>query len=181
MLAWEAGALPRRLKASVARGPIFEVRGVRFTHSPYWHTSITSGPRHQWLGPFWGKVWCMSVTSLVLSHQVDRHAPQHGVMGYRSPKCPPGHSVEFPRRGTSRVTHVNMVPREGTRRRVPSPCLRPACLHLLRKLSWWRIQQVPFYTFGYPPMTSRATWTNRIGVVLHVLPEARLTRDAFYH
>ncbi len=31
-------------------------------------------------------VWCMSVTSLVLSHQVDRHAPRHGVSGYRSPK-----------------------------------------------------------------------------------------------
>ncbi len=31
--------------------------------------------------------------------------------------------------------------------------------------SWWRIQQVPFYTFGYLPRTSRATWTNRIGVV----------------
>ncbi len=27
--------------ASVARAPIFEVRGVRFTHSPYWHTSVT--------------------------------------------------------------------------------------------------------------------------------------------
>ncbi len=27
--------------ASVARAPLFEVRGVRFTHSPYWHTSVT--------------------------------------------------------------------------------------------------------------------------------------------
>ncbi len=26
---------------SVARAPLFEVRGVRFTHSPYWHTSVT--------------------------------------------------------------------------------------------------------------------------------------------
>ncbi len=78
----------------------------------------------------------------------------------------------------SRVTHVTMVPREGTRRCVPSPCLRPACLHLLRKLSWWRIQQVPFYTFGYLPMTSRATWTNRIGIVLHML-QVPVTQTAF--
>ncbi len=34
----------------------------------------------------------------------DRHAPQHGVIGYRSPKCPPGHSIEFSR--MSRITHV---------------------------------------------------------------------------
>ncbi len=27
--------------ASVARAPLFEVRGVRFTHSPYWYTSVT--------------------------------------------------------------------------------------------------------------------------------------------
>ncbi len=27
--------------ASVATAPLFEVRGVRFTHSPYWHTSVT--------------------------------------------------------------------------------------------------------------------------------------------
>ncbi len=27
--------------ASVARTPLFEVRGARFTHSPYWHTSVT--------------------------------------------------------------------------------------------------------------------------------------------
>ncbi len=26
---------------SVARAPLFEVRGVRFTHSPYWYTSVT--------------------------------------------------------------------------------------------------------------------------------------------
>ncbi len=30
--------------ASVARAPLFEVRGVRFTHSPYWHTSVTLTP-----------------------------------------------------------------------------------------------------------------------------------------
>ncbi len=40
----EAGALPRRLKAkplaSVARAPLFEVRRVRFTHRPYWHTHL---------------------------------------------------------------------------------------------------------------------------------------------
>ncbi len=42
--AWEAGALPRRLKGKVARAPLFEVRGVRFTHSPYWHTSVTLTP-----------------------------------------------------------------------------------------------------------------------------------------
>ncbi len=30
--------------ASVARAPLFEVRRVRFTHSPYWHTSVTQGP-----------------------------------------------------------------------------------------------------------------------------------------
>ncbi len=59
--------------------------------------------------------------------------------------------------------------REQARRSVPSPCLWPACLRLLRWLSWWRIQQVPLYTFGYPPMTSWARWTNRIGVVLHSL------------
>ncbi len=37
------GALHERLQplASVARAPLFEVRGVRFTHSPYWHTSVT--------------------------------------------------------------------------------------------------------------------------------------------
>ncbi len=29
--------------ASVARAPHFEVRRVRFTHSPYWHTSVTHG------------------------------------------------------------------------------------------------------------------------------------------
>ncbi len=120
----------------------------------------------------------MSVTSLVLSHQVDRHAPQHGVIGYRSPKCPPGHSVEFPRRGTSRVTHVTMVPREGTRRCIPLPCLWPACLRLLWKLSWWRIQQVPFYTFGYPTMMSRATWTNGFRVVLCML-QVPVTQTAF--
>ncbi len=28
-------------QASVAKTPVFEVRGVRFTHSPYWHTSVT--------------------------------------------------------------------------------------------------------------------------------------------
>ncbi len=27
--------------ASVARAPLFEIRRVRFTHSPYWHTSVT--------------------------------------------------------------------------------------------------------------------------------------------
>ncbi len=27
--------------ASVARARSFEVRRVRFTHSPYWHTSVT--------------------------------------------------------------------------------------------------------------------------------------------
>ncbi len=27
--------------ASIARAPLFEVRGVRFTHRPYWHTSVT--------------------------------------------------------------------------------------------------------------------------------------------
>ncbi len=42
----EAGALTRNAKgyslfASVARAPLFEVRGVRFTHSPYWYTSVT--------------------------------------------------------------------------------------------------------------------------------------------
>ncbi len=38
--------LPRTLKAtvSVARAPLFEVRRVRFTHSPYWHTSVTLTP-----------------------------------------------------------------------------------------------------------------------------------------
>ncbi len=38
------GALPRRLKAPLAavpRAPLFEVRGERFTHSPYWHTYVT--------------------------------------------------------------------------------------------------------------------------------------------
>ncbi len=30
--------------ASVARAPHFEVRRVRFTHSPYWHTSVTLTP-----------------------------------------------------------------------------------------------------------------------------------------
>ncbi len=30
--------------ASVARAPLFEVRRVRFTHSPYWHTSVTLTP-----------------------------------------------------------------------------------------------------------------------------------------
>ncbi len=45
-----AGALTRNAKgyiqplASVARAPLFEVRGVRFTHSPYWHTSVTLTP-----------------------------------------------------------------------------------------------------------------------------------------
>ncbi len=29
---------------SVASAPLFEVRGVRFTHSPYWHTSVTLTP-----------------------------------------------------------------------------------------------------------------------------------------
>ncbi len=28
-------------EAKIARAPVFEVRGVRFTHSPYWHTSVT--------------------------------------------------------------------------------------------------------------------------------------------
>ncbi len=108
----------------------------------------------------------MSVTSLVLSHQVDRHALRHGVIGYRSPKCPLGSSVEFPRKGMSRVTFVTTVPREGTRRCVPLPCLGLPVYISSDKRS---IQQVPFYTFGYPPMMSRATWTNRIGVVLHML------------
>ncbi len=89
--------------------------------------------------------------------------------GYCSPKCPIGRSVEFPWRVTSRVTHVTMVLREGTRRCILLPCLWPACLLLLRQLSWWLFQQVPFYTFGYLPMMSRATWINRIGVVLHLL------------
>ncbi len=31
----------QRPLASVARAPLFEVRGVRFTLSPYWHTSVT--------------------------------------------------------------------------------------------------------------------------------------------
>ncbi len=34
--AQEAGALPRRLKATAS--------SVRFTHSPYWHTSVTLTP-----------------------------------------------------------------------------------------------------------------------------------------
>ncbi len=58
---------------------------------------------------------------------VDRHAPRHGVIGYRSPKCPPGRSVEFPRRGTSQVTHVTMVPPRGNEtlrsHAMPSACL----------------------------------------------------------
>ncbi len=45
MPAREAGALPRlQPLASVARAPLFEVRGVRFTHSPCWHTSV----KHAW-------------------------------------------------------------------------------------------------------------------------------------
>ncbi len=30
--------------ASVARAPLFEVRRVRFIHSPYWHKSVTPTP-----------------------------------------------------------------------------------------------------------------------------------------
>ncbi len=37
--------------ASVARAPLFEVRRVRFTHSPYWHTSVTLTPLN--LTPIW--------------------------------------------------------------------------------------------------------------------------------
>ncbi len=33
--------------ASVARAPLFEVRRVRFTHSPYWHTSVTPRPEQR--------------------------------------------------------------------------------------------------------------------------------------
>ncbi len=39
----DACAVPRRPKATVsqfARAPLFEVRRVRFTHSPYWHTHL---------------------------------------------------------------------------------------------------------------------------------------------
>ncbi len=130
------------------------------------------------LAPFWGKVWCMSVTFLVFSHQVDRHGPRHDVIGYRSPKCPLGHSVDFPRRGTSLVTHVTIVPWEGTRRCVSSPCLRPACLRLLRQQKLVTYSAGAIYTFGYLPMTSWATWTNRIGVVLHML-QVLVTQTAF--
>ncbi len=98
--------------------------------------------------------------------------------GYCSPKCSIGRSVEFPWRVTSRVTHVTTFPREGTRCCIPLPCLWPACLRLLRQLSWWLFQQMPFYTFGYLPMMSRATWINRIGVVLHLL-QVPVTQTAF--
>ncbi len=53
------------------------------------------------------------------------------------PIVPPrGRSVEFPWRGTSRVTHVTMVPREVSRRCAPLPCLRPDCLRLLQTAKW---------------------------------------------
>ncbi len=39
MPAREAGALPRRLKATAS-----SISRVRFTHSPYWHTSVTLTP-----------------------------------------------------------------------------------------------------------------------------------------
>ncbi len=50
MPAREAGALPRRLKATASSKIrlIFEVRGVRFTHSPYWHTSVTHSQHELW-------------------------------------------------------------------------------------------------------------------------------------
>ncbi len=35
------GGRSNKERASVARAPLFEVRGVRFTHSPYWYTSVT--------------------------------------------------------------------------------------------------------------------------------------------
>ncbi len=63
MPAREAGALPRRLKplASVARASLFEVRGVRFTHSPYWHTSVIHRPSQ---GLKWDLL-CVCVGSVV--------------------------------------------------------------------------------------------------------------------
>ncbi len=32
-----------------------------------------------------GRLRCMYVASLVISHQVDRHTPRHGIVGFRSP------------------------------------------------------------------------------------------------
>ncbi len=39
--AQEAGALTKATAPSVFKTPLFEARGARFTHSPYWHTSVT--------------------------------------------------------------------------------------------------------------------------------------------
>ncbi len=37
----EAGALTRNAKGYTdARAPLFEVKKVRFTHRPYWHTHL---------------------------------------------------------------------------------------------------------------------------------------------
>ncbi len=36
-----AGGRSNKERPSVARAPLFEIRRVRFTHSPYWHTSVT--------------------------------------------------------------------------------------------------------------------------------------------
>ncbi len=81
------------------------------------------------------------------------------------PQCAPrGLSVKNPRRGTSRVTHVTMVPWEGTRCCAHSPCLRPACLRLLQTTKLVTYSAGSLLYFRAPAM-----WTNRIGVISHVL------------
>ncbi len=85
--------------------------------------SYVSGPRRQWLGHFLRK------GLMYVCHLLDALSPggQACTSAWRDwisfPKCPPGCSVEFPRMGKFRVTHVTMVPREGGRLCVPSPCL----------------------------------------------------------
>ncbi len=52
---------------SVARAPLFEVRRVRFTLSPYWHTSVTltnkqlfaSQDANWWTGVVWITCWLL--------------------------------------------------------------------------------------------------------------------------
>ncbi len=92
-----------------------------------------SGPWCLWPCPFLRKglaYVCRSLGALLPGGQACASA-WHGWISY--PNVPPrGCSMEFPRRGTSWVTHVTMVPRGETRRCVPSLCLRPACLRLLQ-------------------------------------------------
>ncbi len=141
--------------------------------------SYVSGPRRQWLGHFLRK-GLMYVCHLLGALSPGGQACTSAWRDWISfQKCPPECSIEFPRMGKFRVTHVTMGGSETLRLCVPSPCLFGLPVYVSSD-NWVGVvfSRCPLYTFRYLPMMSRATWTNRIRVVLHML-QVPVTQTAF--